>query len=111
MNELASVGVPVAVVFGFIELVKFLVARIKPPNELGVLTPKQHEAMMMHLRFDDDGAPMWYTPRSWAGTQEKIADTQEKTMAVIQEVSNALQTTAKTLERMEQRIERQKQPT
>jgi len=52
----------------------------------------------MHVKYDSDGSPLWYVPRSWSETQKEIAD----------KLSNVSETQNKTLviiERLERRIE------
>lgn len=53
----------------------------------------------MHNKFDEDGTPLWYVPRSWATMQKEIVSTQK-------EISMALNSMATTLERMEKRSEK-----
>lgn len=44
----------------------------------------------MHMKFDNDGTPIWYFPRSWAETNKeivdklyKISETQNRTLELI----------------------------
>jgi hypothetical protein len=44
----------------------------------------------MHMKFDNDGTPIWYVPRSWAETNKdvveklyRIAETQNQTLIII----------------------------
>lgn len=47
----------------------------------------------MHMKFDNDGTPIWYVPRSWAETNRDIveklymvSETQNKTLALIERI-------------------------
>lgn len=49
----------------------------------------------MHVRYDADGVPLWYVPRSWAETNKEIADKlrtvtelQFKTLGLIERLEN-----------------------
>lgn len=80
----AVIGITMAIIQGGIGLVKFLInkyshketddkanATFKKLVKIEDLTVKLHE---MHNRYDSDGTPIWYVPRSWADTQKDIVD-------------------------------------
>lgn len=78
--------IPIAVLLAVLEIVKILVKKIKVNSELGVLTFRQHEALV--------------TPsRVWADTQMEIVTT-------CREISNTQKVIATTLERVERQMER-----
>ena len=56
------------------------------------------EMYKLHSRFDEDGVPLWYVPRSWAATQEEVV----KQLALISETQRRV---VEALERMERRLE------
>lgn len=52
----------------------------------------------MHMKFDNDGTPIWYVPRSWAETNKdivdklyRIAETQNKTLAIIERLERRVE--------------------
>ena len=51
----------------------------------------------MHNHRDTDGVPLWFVPRSWAGTQSKIVD-------ICQQISNTQVLLVQAIERMEQKM-------
>lgn len=84
MNGLETGGV-IVLALGLVEIIKMLINRRKnnipmqvtPTVETGGLTDKQKHQLQtlydLHYRFDDNGAPLWYIPRSWGDTQKDIA--------------------------------------
>ena len=51
----------------------------------------------MHNHMDDDGVPLWYVPRSWSNTQEKIIE-------ICQQISNSQVLLVQAIDRLEQRL-------
>jgi len=98
----------VAVIEGLMSLVKHLINRgdkneqdVKIEKILnGVLSTKEKVFHLydMHSRFDSDGTPMWYVPRSWAESQDKLAEK-------IQMISQTQLQVLGIIERLERRIE------
>jgi len=43
----------------------------------------------LHAKYDGDGRPLWYFPRSITESQKRIAEVQEKTAGHLKDVSNA----------------------
>jgi hypothetical protein len=110
---------------GLIELIKFLIGKFADKNNEKGPAPATveqiqkiiHDAVKqsllhepqagqlrtlyeMHMKFDNDGTPIWYVPRSWNETMKdivdklyKVTETQNKTLALI--------------ERLERRVEQQ----
>lgn len=78
------VVVIVAVFEGLMGLIKYLINKNSKDDadekidrivkEIFVIKEKVTHLDEMHSRFDADGTPIWYVPRSWAETQEKIND-------------------------------------
>lgn len=56
------------------------------------LTEEEHSALMRldesHAKYDADGTPLWYVPRSLAATLTKIAETQDRTAVRLRDVVN-----------------------
>ena len=69
------------------------------------LTPEEHAALMrldeMHDKCDQDGTPLWYVPRSWASTLEKIVDTQDRIAVRLRDVVNTQKAILTKLEKWE----------
>ncbi len=57
-----------------------------------------HELHKMHTRYDSDGTPMWYVPRSWAETQKEIVNQ-------LRSVSEVNMKMLDIIERLERRLE------
>jgi len=51
----------------------------------------------IHNKFDTDGAPIWYVPRSWSETQKEIVE-------MLREISNKLQRLDDILSRLDRRL-------
>jgi hypothetical protein len=70
--ELAiTVAVVQVLVQAFQRLLDFVLSKQKT-----ILSPKEyemlHELHSWHNKFDEDGKPLWYSPRSWAELQRLI---------------------------------------
>jgi len=80
----AIVGITVALIEGGIGLIKFLINKytkkesdVKMDIVLGKLEKigaETERTLDMHNRYDSDGTPLWYVPRSWVDTQKEIVD-------------------------------------
>ena len=100
MNGLSGVelGGVIAISFGLIEIIKALINKRFSNNKNGVsgLTDEQKQQLKtlhdLHYRFDDNGVPLWYVPRSWGELLKEIAKLLEK-------VSHIQKTIIKTQER------------
>lgn len=44
----------------------------------------------MHSRYDDDGVPMWFVPRSWGETQKEVAKSLEKVVNINEQQTKIL---------------------
>jgi peptidoglycan hydrolase CwlO-like protein len=64
-------------------------------NEIRDIQKTVDETLDMHQKYDADGTPLWYVPRSWASSQEKIVET-------LSEISHTQKTIANTLEKLEE---------
>ena len=51
----------------------------------------------MHNHMDEDGVPLWYIPRSWSGTQEKVIE-------ICQQISNSQVLLVQAIDRLEKRL-------
>jgi len=107
---------------GLIELLKFLIGKFtekdqKQPVSADDIKKLIEEALRnsalnephagqlrtlyeMHMKFDNDGTPIWYVPRSWNETMREIVDRLYKTG----ELQNK---TLSLVERLERRLENQ----
>lgn len=65
---------------------------IQPLNTNLEITKRLWE---LHNKFDDNGVPLWYIPRSMGDIQKEIVGTQYK-------ITNALEAICQTLKRMEE---------
>jgi hypothetical protein len=84
----ALVAVLVIVIEGLLGLVKYLVTRGAKQDEEDKLSKISSDVTEvkdtasrlydMHCKFDSDGTPMWYVPRTWSDTQNKIVERLEK---------------------------------
>ena len=103
------VVVIVAVIEGLMGLVKYLVGKSTKSDtderlqriirETFIIKEKVLHLYDMHARFDADGTPMWYVPRSWAETQEKLADR-------LQDMQQTQLQVLSIIERLERRVEK-----
>lgn len=104
----ALVAALVLVIEGLMSLVKYLVNKgsraeeedklVRLLKEVGMVKEKVVRLDDMHYKFDADGTPMWYVPRAWNDTQDKI----------VERLENISQIELKMLgiiERIERRIE------
>lgn len=57
-----------------------------------------HELHKMHARYDSDGTPLWYVPRSWADTQKEIVNQ----LRIVSEVNMKM---LDIIERLERKLE------
>lgn len=75
-----------------------------PPSKSG-LTPEEHNALIRldeaHAKYDSDGTPLWYVPRSWAETQHKITATLEKMTDILNTIAGTQKAIVRTLDRMD----------
>jgi len=62
------------------------------------------ELHQMHSRFDDDGVPVWYVPRSWITLQERMGETLNKIGESLRGISGNMQKSSEALERLEDRV-------
>lgn len=104
----ALVAALVFVIEGLMGLVRYLITRgskneeedklLRLLTDVAVIKEKTIRLDDMHYKFDDNGIPMWYVPRTWNDTQDKI----------VERLENISQIEFKMLgiiERMERRIE------
>lgn len=67
------------------------------------LTAKEHEWIYelykMHAKYDEDGLPLWYVPRSWAESQKEI-------VSALRAVAEDQRRIAEVLDKLDQRYEK-----
>ncbi len=75
--DAAIIGAVVAMSMGLVEIIKKLIEK-RSANHTTGLTQAEHDWLrnlhQMHNQFDEDGAPKWYVPRSWARVQEEMLE-------------------------------------
>jgi hypothetical protein len=103
MTGLETGGI-VAVVMVLMKLLEKFADYVMKKNGNGTtLSSKEHDMLKglydQHNKYDSDGIPIWYVPRGWADTQEKILD-------IVAKISEDQRRTAEILDRLESRIER-----
>ncbi len=98
--ELGATGGMFLVVMGLMALIKHLIPAPKKADdddsrmdEIKVVVDKIFD---MHARFDEDGTPLWYVPRSWSSTQDQIVET-------LRDIAETQRRTVDILERLERR--------
>lgn len=90
---IAIVGITVALAEGLIGIMRLLITKFTE-KDAKYLTDEEHQMLAslhdLHCRYDEDGTPIWYVPRSWSTTQKEIvgmladiAATQHKTLDLI----------------------------
>jgi len=52
-------------------------------KKMAEIEDQTKETFKLHNRYDEDGIPLWYFPRSYGETQSKV-------VAILQEISNTL---------------------
>jgi hypothetical protein len=69
------------------------------------LTDAEHNALIRldeaHAKYDIDGTPLWYIPRSWMDTQGQITKTLSKMTETLTTISGTQKAIVRTLDRME----------
>lgn len=103
------VGITVALIEGGIGLIKFLVNKIKKEEDaiareslsrkVDRIAKDTASMLDMHSRYDSDGTPLWYVPRSWSETQKEIVDQ----LRIITETNMKM---LGIIERLERRLEK-----
>jgi len=61
------------------------------------------EMYKMHDKYDADGVPLWYTPRSWSETQKEIIEICRDIATTLVLVSKSQESIAHTMERLEEK--------
>jgi hypothetical protein len=102
------VVIVVAVIEGLMSLVKYLINKNdqnEKDEKLGrilretfIIKEKVLHLHGMHAMFDSDGTPMWYVPRSWTETQDRMADR-------LQDMQQTQLQVLGIIERLERRME------
>ncbi len=108
MNDIATIGMVVGIVQALVELIKFLVNKVvgnKQEKQIDNIQSKVETLFDQHNKYDLDGTPIWYVPRSWESTQAKIVELQQKMSSTQQEMAEVLSKTVEILDKMERRQE------
>lgn len=66
-------------------------------SDLGQVKRQTDTLFSLHNRYDEDGSPLWYVPRSWAKIQADIID-------LTREIVQTQKMIASTLERLEAKL-------
>ena len=74
---MAIIALTVLLAEGLIEITKSIIAKFLDKDKK-YLSSDQNMMLRnlydLHARYDLDGTPLWYVPRSWAETQKEIAE-------------------------------------
>ena len=90
-------------------LVELTLTRLLPPQPIkvsgGVELADPHarelrDLWAAHQRFDENGVPLWYVPRSWAQTTENLA-------ATLQSVAENQRRQTEVLDRIIRKLEKE----
>ena len=69
------------------------------------LTEEEHAALMRlddsHAKYDSDGTPLWYVPRSWIKTQKEISKTLDQITQTLSTIAGTQKAIVRTLDRLE----------
>ena len=107
-----EIGAVVAVVLGLVEISKWLIEFILKRANPEILAEKQRQSKMenqiqtlydLHNIRDKDGTPVWYVPRSWMDTQEKVLETCQAIANGQEKLADTLERAATILDRIDQR--------
>jgi len=114
---------------GLIELLKFLIGKFTEKDQKVPVSSEEIKKLMedalraaalnephagqlrtlyeMHMKFDNDGTPIWYVPRSWNETMREIVDKLYKQTEVAMRQTELQNKTLSLVERLERRLENQ----
>ena len=106
--SMQALVIVVTVTMGLMKLLEVIISSLinkdanKKLDDIYIYSRELHD---MHNKFDSDGTPLWYVPRSWSKVQTEIlktvntiSHTQEKLGDTISRISNVL-------DKIEQRVE------
>ena len=90
------------IAIGLIEIIMGLIRkRANGKGEKSALSENERHQLKtlhsLHTRFDDDGAPLWYVPRSWGESQKQIAE-------LLKDVSRTQKNQTKILEKIAEQL-------
>jgi len=87
---IAIIGITVILAEGLIGIMKSLITKFTEKDKK-YLTDDEHQMLArldeLHSRYDSDGTPLWYVPRSWAETQKEIAETQREVVSKLHNIT------------------------
>lgn len=77
--DLVATGTLIAIIMGLVECLKIAISKVvKNGKGNGDFTNQDREKLndlfTMHNVRDSNGMPIWYIPRSWNDTNEKLLD-------------------------------------
>lgn len=119
-NSTWMTGVVVALAMAVVRLSEVLITRVNTRRKNGSsgrslapagipnygLTPEEHAALIrlddLHGRYDQDGTPLWYFPRSWADILQKIVETQQEIAKSMADCTNNQKMILRDINRMDQ---------
>jgi hypothetical protein len=102
-----TMAVVAGIIYAFIQLIttfgKLIFDKMLPnkqdkeneilKKQIGTCENYLKELHDMHNKFDLDGTPLWYVPRSWSETQDKILD-------CVRDISNTQRDLGKIMDKM-----------
>ena len=85
-------------------LIQFIIKKANPDIMADKVRQQNIETLCikiydMHNRYDADGTPIWYVPRSWVSTQKEILE-------AVQSISHTQEKLAEMMERMGNTMDR-----
>ncbi len=72
-------------------------------QEKAELLRYSRELFNMHNKFDADGVPIWYVPRSWADTQGHILETVHEVAHIQEKLADTMERCVGILDRIDRR--------
>jgi len=86
-------------------LIGSLMRRMSPTDhKLSLEDKRMIKALYdMHNKYDEDGAPLWYVPRSWSSTQSHILETVGEIAHIQTQLANTVERCVNILDRIDRR--------
>ena len=76
-----------------------------PPRGCAGLTEEEHRALMklddLHDKYDSDGTPLWYVPRSLAASMVKVTETLDRISVRLRDVVKTQESILNKMKRWE----------
>jgi hypothetical protein len=100
INATLTAGL-VAAIVALAEVIKWLLQKRKNTN--GSLSKEERgwlqDLWKQHQKFDTNGTPLWYVPRSWMDRQDDILKLTNKSIRIQERIDD-------TLKRIERRLQK-----